>query len=174
MSLSLSLPCKPTSNLSPRAWPYCDPVLRLLASRSGGIHVFFLVTSILYPIIAAQTKINKNQVIWPVLLAGFVTSDFPVTQSCPTLCDLCMGCSPLGSSVHGILQARILEWVATSFSRGSSWPRDRTRVSHIVGRCFTHWATRETATQLFISTWRHRLLPVNRWASPKQRKSFSF
>ena len=146
MSLSLSLPCKPTSNLSPRAWPYCDPVLRLLASRSGGIHVFFLVTSILYPIIAAQTKINKNQVIWPVLLAGFVTSDFPVTQSCPTLCDLCMGCSPLGSSVHGILQARILEWVTTSFSRGSSWPRDRTCVccSSCIGSwTYHHWATRE-------------------------------
>ena len=38
---------------------------------------------------------------------------------------------------HGIFQARILGWVAISFSRGSSWPRDRTRVSHIVGRCFT-------------------------------------
>ena len=47
-----------------------------------------------------------------------------VTQSCPTLCDL--DCSPPGSSVHGILQARILEWVAISFSRGSSWPRDWT------------------------------------------------
>ena len=51
-------------------------------------------------------------------------------QSCPTLCDP-MDCSPPGSSVHGILQARILEWVAISFSRGSSWPRDQTRVSYI-------------------------------------------
>ena len=47
-----------------------------------------------------------------------------------------MDCSPPGSSIHGILQARILEWVAISFSRGSSWPRDRTQVSHIRGRCF--------------------------------------
>ena len=46
-------------------------------------------------------------------------------QSCPTFCDP-MDCSPLGSSVYGILQARILEWVAISFSRGSSQPRDRT------------------------------------------------
>ena len=46
-------------------------------------------------------------------------------------------------SVHGILQARVLEWVAISFSRGSSWPRDRTQVSCIVGRCFNLWATRE-------------------------------
>ena len=48
-----------------------------------------------------------------------------------------MDCSPPGSSVHGILQARILEWVAISISRESSWPRDRTRVSCIAGRFFT-------------------------------------
>ena len=55
------------------------------------------------------------------------------TQSCPALCNP-TDCSPPGSSVHGILQARILEWVAIPFSRGSSWPRDRTQVSHIAGR----------------------------------------
>ena len=65
-----------------------------------------------------------------------------VTQSCPTLCDP-MDCSLQGSSVHGIFQARVLEWVAISFSRGSSRPRDRTWVSHIAGRRFTVWATRE-------------------------------
>ena len=54
-----------------------------------------------------------------------------------------MDCSLLGSSVHGILQARILEWVAISFSRGSSWARDRTWVFCIGGRCFNLWATRE-------------------------------
>ena len=53
-----------------------------------------------------------------------------------------MDCSLPGSSVHGIFRARILEWVAIAFSRGSFWPRDRTRVSRIVGRCFTVWATR--------------------------------
>ena len=52
-------------------------------------------------------------------------------------------CRPPGSSVHGILQARILEWVAISFSRGSSWLRDWTQVSHIAGRRFNLWATRE-------------------------------
>ena len=65
-----------------------------------------------------------------------------VTQSCPTLCNP-TDCSPQGSSVHGILQARTLEWAAISFSRGSSWPWDQTRVSRIAGRCFTIWATRE-------------------------------
>ena len=68
-----------------------------------------------------------------------------VSQSCPTLCDP-MDCSLPGSSVHGIFQTRILEWVATSFSRGSSQPRDRTHVSCvscIAGRFFTHWAMGE-------------------------------
>ena len=56
-------------------------------------------------------------------------------QSCPTLCDP-VDCSPPGSSVHGILKARILEWVAIPFSRGSSKPRNQTHVSYIsrIGR----------------------------------------
>ena len=49
--------------------------------------------------------------------------------------------SPPVSYVHGVLQARILEWVATLFSRGSSWPRDRTQVTHVTSRFFTVWAT---------------------------------
>ena len=64
-------------------------------------------------------------------------SESEVTQSCPTLCDP-MDCSLPGSSVHGIFQARILEWAAISFSKGSSQPRDQTQVSCIVGRCFYH------------------------------------
>ena len=54
-----------------------------------------------------------------------------------------MDCSLPGSSVHGIFQARVLEWIAISFSRGSSQPRDWTQVSCIVDRRFTVWATRE-------------------------------
>ena len=74
-----------------------------------------------------------------------------VAQSCPTLCDP-MDCSPPGSSIHGIFQARILEWVAISFSRRSSWPRDWTWVSHIVGRRFTIWATREVRMLKYQNT----------------------
>ena len=59
-----------------------------------------------------------------------------VAQSCPALCDP-MDCSPRGSAVHGILQPRILEWVAILFSRGSSQPRDRTQVSCIADRFFS-------------------------------------
>ena len=52
-------------------------------------------------------------------------------------------CNPMHYTVHRILQARILEWVAFPFSRGSSQPRDWTQVSRIAGGCFTSWATRE-------------------------------
>ena len=58
-----------------------------------------------------------------------------VAQSCPTLCN------PMDNRVHGILQARILEWVTVPFSRGSSQPRDQSQVCHIAGGFFTSWAT---------------------------------
>ena len=62
--------------------------------------------------------------------------------SCVRLCDT-MDCSLPGSSIHGIFQARVLQWVAIYFSRESSWPRDWTWFSHIAERRFTIWATRE-------------------------------
>ena len=65
-----------------------------------------------------------------------------VAQSCPTFC-VPMDCSPPGSSVHGLLQARILEWVVIPFSTGSSQPRDQTWVSRIASGFFTVWATKE-------------------------------
>jgi len=74
------------------------------------------------------------------LFLTFWESESEVAQSCLTLCDP-MDCSLLSPSGHGIFQATILEWVAISFSRGSSWPRDGTQVSRIVGRCFTVWAS---------------------------------
>ena len=69
-----------------------------------------------------------------------------VAESCPTLCN------PMDYyTVHGTLQARILEWVAFPFSRGSSQPRDQTEVSCIAGRFFTSWATRDN--QEYWSGW---------------------
>ena len=72
-------------------------------------------------------------------------------QSCPTLCNL------TDHTVHGILQARILECVAFPFSRGYSQPRDQTQISHIAGRFFTNWATRKPreVTRVVLS----KLLP---------------
>ena len=75
-----------------------------------------------------------------------------VTQSCPTLSAL-TDCSLPGSSVLGVLQSRILEWIAIPFSRRSSWSRDWTQVSYIAGRFFTVWAIREELSHVeqFIS-----------------------
>ena len=87
-----------------------------------------------------------------------------VSQSCPTICNP-MDCSLTGSFVHGIFQTRILEWIAISFSRGSSRPRDWTQVSCTAGRLFTVWAPREAhiyTPQLlypFICWWASMLLP---------------
>ena len=100
-------------------------------------------------------------------------------QLCPTLCNPMDWSSP-GSSVHGILQARILEWVAIAFSRRSSWPSDQTQVSHIADRFFTIWATREALCSIRICQICHifyyRLQPLQHkswwlvewWGSPEK------
>ena len=76
--------------------------------------------------------------VWDPLDFSFALSScVKVIQSCPTLCNA------MDYAVHGILQARLLEWVAFPFSKGSSQPRDQTQVSHIAGGFFTNWATRE-------------------------------
>ena len=67
-----------------------------------------------------------------------------------------MDYSPPGSPVHGIFQARVLKWVAISFSRGSSQPRNQTWVSHVASRRFTIWATMELRPKLFSKK-------VNKW-----------
>ena len=97
-----------------------------------------------------------------------------VAQLCPTLCDP-MDYSLPGSSVHGILQARILEWVAIPFSRGSSQPRDRTWFSCIAGGFFTVWATRAAQKlpnyQVFETKWalwtRHVVRNAETGVSPR-------
>ena len=87
-----------------------------------------------------------QKLIQEVICISFPLCVRCVSTSCLTLCDP-MGCSPPGSSVQGISQARILEWVAISYSRGSSRPRDQTHffcVSWPAGRFSgDHWATRE-------------------------------
>ena len=90
---------------------------------------------------------GKGPLLW---LCWFLEVKVKLSQLCPNLWD------PMDYTVHGILQARILEWVAFPFSRGSSQPRDRTQVSHIAGRFFTSWATREALLenpQLILCKW---------------------
>ena len=101
------------------------------------------------PLWTTQALSWKNMIlVILVLISSFVPVVVVyglVAKSCPTLCDP-MDCSPPASSVHGIFQARILEWIAISFSRGSSQPRNRTQVSCIAGRFFTNWAMREISS----------------------------
>ena len=89
-----------------------------------------------------------------------------VVKSCPTDCDP-MDYNLPGSSVHGILQERILEWIAISFSRGFSQPRNQTWVSWIAGRFFTNWAMRETQTKKKKKKKWKTLSPVPLFLSPR-------
>ena len=84
-------------------------------------------------------KGHRTQNMWSTAL--FLVKVL-VAQLCLTLCNPTF-CNPSGSTVHGILQARTLQWVAIPFSRGSSTPRDGTQVSCTASRFFTIWATRE-------------------------------
>ena len=93
-----------------------------------------------------------------------------VAQSCPTLCDP-MDCSPPGFSVYGIVQARILQWVAIPLSTGSSQPSDWKWVSHIAGRFFTIWATREALW--YSSSFPLYLLQLLVWRYPSVFASLS-
>ena len=83
-------------------------------------------------------------------------------QQCPTLCDpMCF--NPPGSSVHGILQATILEWVAMPSSRGSSWPRYQTCIPYISctgRRVLHHWATWEVPINTQLVLTRHNTSPT--------------
>ena len=99
-----------------------------------------------YPF-SSRSSWSRNRTRVSCLAGGFFTNwairgalKVKVAQSCPTLCN------PVDYAVHGILQARILEWVAFPFFRGSSQTRDWTQVSHIAGGVFTSWTTREALT----------------------------
>ena len=127
----------------------CQPSLSITNSQSSlkfmsiksvmpSSHLILCRPLLLLPPIPPSVRVFSNKsalrMRWPK------SWSVSVTQSCPPLCDP-MDCSPPGSSVHGILQARILEWVAIPFSRGSSWTRDWTWVSFIAGRFFTTCTT---------------------------------
>ena len=131
----------PTQGLNP-GLPHCRRILHQL-SHQGSPRILEWVA---YPFSNGSSQ-PRNWTRVSCIAGGFFTNwatseRSKVAQSCPTLCDP-MDCNLPGSSVHGIFQATVLEWVAISFSRGSSRPRDQTRVSRIVDRHFTIWATRE-------------------------------
>ena len=130
----------------------------------------------------AQAKL----IIWRKILYGYIFHSFHLylksnclkqyhiiycceSRSCSVMSDSWQphDCSLLGSSVHGILQARVPEWLAIPFSRASSWPRDWTHVSCIAGRFFTVWITREA--QLLLG---QEHMECNIFAVAAQRRWF--
>ena len=112
-----------------------DPVYSSSSFPSGNIlHTYSTVSGTL-TLIQSAHLIHVSPVLH-VLICLCVFRMNVFAQSCPTLCDP-MDCSPPGSSVYGIFQARVLEWVAISFSRGSSQPRDQIQVPCTAGRRFT-------------------------------------
>ena len=112
-----------------------NSVVRPLASRNRipqrGCHRFRIIP-----------LSGENKELKATLFSSICESEVLVTRSGPTLCDP-VDCSPPGSYVQGILQARVLEWVTIPYSRGPSRPRDLNRVSCIAWRFFPTWATRE-------------------------------
>ena len=116
------------------------------------------------PPVDGDSKVGSVFLAFAVLFRSALHVCYPLThmglvcvlvvQLCLTLCDP-MDCSSLGSSVHGILQARMLEWVAIPSSRGSSQPREWTWVSHIAGGFFTIWATRRAPIWDLVGGYSH-------------------
>ena len=103
-------------------------------ARRVNSHPFLMQFWEIHPLFFTLKSLNS--IVFMFLRSLIKERGSEVVQSCPTLCDP-MDCSLPGFSIHGIFQARILEWFAISFSRGSSWPRNRTRVSWAAGRLFT-------------------------------------
>ena len=101
------------------------------------------------------SKDTFSLVDWPSLLFSYCYC-YLVTKLCPTLCDP-MDCSPPSSTAHRISQARILEWVAISFSRGSFLPRNQTHISCIERQILYRWAHQETPADL----WEYVILKID-------------
>ena len=120
----------------------CDPMdCSLPGSSVHGILQTRILERVAMPS-SQMFKLDLEKAEEPEINCQHPLSESEVAQSCPTFCNP-VDCSLPVFSVHGMLQARILEWVTISFSRGYSWPRDRTKVSHTGGRCFNLWAIRE-------------------------------
>ena len=128
----------------------CFHVLVIVSSTvmNTGVHAAFWIRVFIFSRYMPRNRITEsygNSIFSFVKICVLCVSRSVVSNSLWPL-----DYSPPVSSVHGISQARILEWVTIPFSRGSSWPRNRTWVSCIASRFFTIWATRET---LFLRMW---------------------
>ena len=126
-------------------WPHLHSITSVkTVSKSGAVIDRYQRLELQNIFLGGHTSVHKRQ--WQKQMRGSRLASEKscclVAQSCLTLCDV-LDCSPPGSSVYGISRVRILEWVAISFSRGSSWPRDWPCVSCIGRQVLYHWANRE-------------------------------
>ena len=139
--------------------PSPSPVLQIGSSVPfSRLHIYALICDICFSlsdfllpvqqVLGSSTTLQWTQIhsfLWLIFHCIYVPVFCVCAQSCLTPCNP-VNCTPPGSSVHEIFQARILEWVPISYSRGSSWPRDWTHtscVSSIAGRVFYQWAIRK-------------------------------
>ena len=113
-----------------------------------------------------KITLNTTKNYW-ISICRYVKCSEVKSLSCVQLLSDPMDYSLPGSSVHGILKARVLEWGTIFFSRGSSRPRHRTQVSHIAGRCFTVWTTREVYVKYDMSLNYHMILSGIIWWKEK-------
>ena len=145
--------------LFPWVWLFLDSTLSetwsLCLSLSG---LFHSLSRMPFDYVKNRFYIKLSVLLLCVCVGGAFLCSFievkvkakvKVNQSCLNLCELMDCCLP-GSSGHGILQTKMLEWLAILFSRGSSQPRDRTQFSCISDWFFTIWATREAQVRYFM------------------------
>ena len=118
-------------------WKLDTDILKLLQKNQGTFEKENSMEGDAWPDSEIYQYVALTKILWCMCMCAC-----SVAESCLTLCNL-MDCSLPGSSVHGISQARILEWVTMPSSRGSSWPRDKTLVSCIAGGFFITNATWE-------------------------------
>ena len=123
---------------------HCEPQMLPLCGCYCRSTLFFLFPAVSTPLSFAilggvKPKWDLCSVTWKAMKSLL----FLAKWKWSSLSRVWLFATPMNYTIHGILWARILEWVASPFSRGSSQPRDRTKVSLIAGRFFTSWATRE-------------------------------
>ena len=144
------------SKFSPVAWPICSRHTWLLNWawrgkqnwKTGTILSQMLAECFFICCLSSVMMMMMMMMTMMMMMCVCMCVCVLAAQLCLTLFEP-MNCSLPGSSVHGILQARTLEWIAIPFFRGSSPPRDRTQVSCIAGRFFTVWATREAFPMIY-------------------------
>jgi len=151
-------------------------------ASATGVHVFpilnlALISLLVSPKILSWRKTISNKTYLYLYLSIYIRK-WKWSRSVMSDSLNPVDCSTPSFSIHGILHARILEWITISFSMGSNWPRDRSQVTCIEGRCFNLWATREyththTHTHTYIYIYTHTHIHTHTYTHRANISSFS-